>query len=117
MALHERGKYRYGGNRSDIRQEITCYSTANGYVAQHFADGICRCGGKSFRLLLDDQEGAAVRICAACFDEHPIGDSDEFLADAELSECACPCGGEQFEITVGVSLYDGSEDVRWLYLG
>jgi hypothetical protein len=54
MALHERGKYRYGDDRSDVRQEITCYSTANGYVAHHFANGICRCGGKSFRLLLDD---------------------------------------------------------------
>jgi hypothetical protein len=28
-----------------------------------------------------------------------------------------PCGGEEFEITVGVSLYEGSEDVRSLYIG
>ena len=45
-----------------------------------------------------------------------MGDSAEFLDEAELDECACPCGGETFEITAGVSLYAGSEDVRWIYL-
>lgn len=52
-----------------------------------------------------------------CGDEHPIGGSAEFLVDAELKECECPCGHDCFEITAGVSLYEGSEDVRWLYLG
>ena len=52
-----------------------------------------------------------------CMAEHPIGDSNEYLDEAELEECACPCGGKEFEITVGVSLYEESEDVRWLYLG
>ena len=69
------------------------------------------------RLALDDDGGAAVRACVACGAEHPIGDSGEYLEGAELGECACPCGGEAFEIAAGVSLYDGSEDVRWLYLG
>jgi len=115
MTLQKRGKYRYGDSQTDIREEITRYST-NEYIAQYFADAVCRCGGKSFRLLLDDGT-AAVRICAACSDEHPIGDSDEYLAEADLGECACPCGGERFEITVGVSLYDDSEDVKWLYIG
>lgn len=66
---------------------------------------------------MDDNEGAAVRVCVGCKAEHPIGDSDGCLEEAELGEYACPCGGEEFEITVGVSLYADSEDVRWLYLG
>lgn len=54
----------------------------------------------------------------ACESEaHPIGDSANYLDEAELEECACPCGMEAFEITAGVSLYTNSEDVRWLYLG
>jgi hypothetical protein len=117
MALKKRGKYRYGDSQADIRAEVLRYSKANGYRAHHFADAICKCGGKVFRLLLDDSAGAAVRRCSACATEHPIGDSDDFLDDAELDECACPCDGGDFEITVGVSLYEDSEDVRWLYLG
>lgn len=117
MALQTRGKYQYGDGQADILEEVTDYSKSNAYVAHHFADAVCRCGQKIFRLYLDDIAGAAVRRCIACSDEHPIGDSGEFLADAELEECACPCTEEDFEITVGVSLYEESEDVKWLYLG
>jgi hypothetical protein len=117
MALQKRGKYCYGDTQADIREEITTYSESNVYVAHHFADAVCQCGARVFRLVLDDTEGAAVRRCVACSAEHPIGDSQEYLADSEPGECACPCGGEDFEITVGVSLYEGSEDVKWLYLG
>jgi hypothetical protein len=117
MALKKRGKYRYGDSQADIREELLRYSKSNGYLAHHFADAICKCGGKLFRLSLDDTEGAAVRMCNSCATEHPIGDSAEYLEEAELQECACPCGGEDFEVAVGLSLYEDSEDVRWLYLG
>jgi hypothetical protein len=117
MALKKRGKQRYGDSQVDIRDEILRYSQGNGYPAQHFADAICQCGGRLFGVLVDDDEGAAVRTCVACEHQHPIGDSEEYLENAELGECECPCGKETFEVTVGVSLYDKSEDVRWLYLG
>lgn len=117
MTLSKRGRHSYGTSQTDIRESVAAYSKANGYAAHHFADASCACGGKVFRLLLDDTEGAAVRVCLDCDVEHPIGDSDEYLADAALEECACPCGKEQFEIAVGVSLFPDSEDVRWLYLG
>jgi hypothetical protein len=117
MALEMREGYGYGDQQADIREELLRYSKLNGYVAHHFADAICKCGGKLFRLSVDDTEGAAVRKCCDCEIEHPIGDSDEFLDEAELEECACPCGGDNLEITVGVSLYADSDDVRWLYLG
>jgi hypothetical protein len=117
MGLTKRGEHRYGNAQVDIREELGRYSSANGYVAHHFADATCGCGSNLFRLSLDDTEGAAVRICGACATEHAIGDSDEYLDDAELEECACPCGNEELELTVGVSLYAESEDVRWLYVG
>ena len=90
MALEDRGKHRFGDCQADIREEIVRYSQDNAYVAQHFADAVCQCGGRVFHLLLDDNQGAAVRRCTSCAAEHPIGDSDEYLADAELEECACP---------------------------
>ncbi len=117
MTLHKRGKYDYGESQADIRDEVLRYSRLNEYVAHHFADAICTCGSKTFRLELDDDEGVAIRICAQCQVKHPIGDSADYLEEASPEECGCPCGGEQFEITVGVSLYDESEVVRWLYLG
>jgi len=117
MALTKRGKYRYGDDQSDIREELTRYGKKNEYPAHHFADAVCTCGGKLFELAIDDDEGAAVRTCVSCKRAHAIGDSAEYLHDAETGECACPCGNEQFEITASVSLYEGSDAVRWLYLG
>lgn len=117
MALRKRGKHRYGDGQPDIRDEVLRYSKDNAYVAQHFADAACPCGGQVFRVLLDDEQGAAARTCIVCGDQHPIGDSEEYLDEAHLGQCACPCGGEVFEVTAGVALYEGSEDVKWLYLG
>ncbi len=118
MALRKRGKWRYGDGQPDIRTEITRFSEEVQYPATHFADAACACGGRVFGLLLDETQGVASRVCVACDAEaHPIGDSADFMDEAEEEECACPCGGEEFEITVGVSLYPDSEDVRWLYVG
>jgi hypothetical protein len=117
VTLKKRGRNRYGDSQVDIRAELVRYGTLNGYPPHQFADAICTCGGQAFRLALDDTQGAAVRTCSRCEDVHPIGDSQGYLADASLDECACPCGGEVFEITAAVSLYESTEDVRWLYLG
>jgi Zn ribbon nucleic-acid-binding protein len=118
MTLTKKGREKYyGDEQSDIREYLTEYSKANDYVASHFADAVCKCGGHEFRVPLNDEEGVATRICTSCGHEHPIGDSTDYMEDAELEECACPCGGEVFEVTVGVSLYQDSEDVRWLYVG
>jgi hypothetical protein len=119
MALRKRGKWRYGTSQADIRAEIIRYSKEVSYLAEHFADAVCsQCGGKVFALSLDDTAGVASRVCIVCDSEaHPIGDSADFIDESEQKECACPCGEEAFEITVGVSLYSDSEDVRWLYVG
>ena len=118
MALQKRGEWWYGDHQADIRDEIVRYSEMNGYIAEHFADAVCTCGGKVFGLLLDGNAGVAHRQCVACDAEpHPIGDSALFMDEAEEQGCSCPCGQEAFEITVGVSLYAESEDVKWLYLG
>jgi hypothetical protein len=117
MALQKRAQYWYGDTQSDLHAEITRYGKLNGYIPTQFASAVCVCGANTFRLRLDDNEGAAVRICSKCGTVHPIGDSDEYLAEAELEDRECICGGDLFEITVGVALYDGTEDVKWLYLG
>lgn len=117
MALRKKGQSWYGESQADIRDEIRRYSELDAYVAVHFADALCTCGGTTFKLLLDDTEGAAVRVCSKCDARHAIGDSAEYLEDAELEEAECPCGSDALELTMGVSLYEGSDDVRWLYLG
>ena len=117
MALKRQGKFSYGDSQTDICTELARYSEVNGYPAAHFADALCKCGSRVFRLFIDENEGAAVRECVGCNEKHPLGDSDEYLADASLEECECSCGAGAFEITAAVALYADSKDVRWFYVG
>jgi len=117
MALTSRGQYQYGDSSEDARTYLRDYSKTAGYLAQQFAEPTCTCGHKTFLLALDEEQGVAVRTCNACQARHPVGDSAEYLSEAHLEECACPCGAEAFELTIGVSLYPESDAVRWVYIG
>jgi hypothetical protein len=117
VPIVKRGDYYYSDKQSEIPEEIGRYSRQNGYPAGHFADAVCQCGMRSFRLFLDDNEGCAVRVCSECEHDHYIGDSEDYVDEAELHQPSCVCEGAVFEVTVGVALYQDSNDVRWLYLG
>jgi hypothetical protein len=117
MALRKKGKWWYGDDQSDIRDELVRVGKLNEYVPTQFADAKCTCGNRTFQLAMDEDEGVAVRVCSKCDSEHPMGDSSEYLEDAEPQLSSCICGKDVFEITIGVHLYKDSEDVKWLYVG
>ncbi|HET6250438.1 MAG TPA: hypothetical protein VFE47_22310 [Tepidisphaeraceae bacterium] len=117
MPLRKRGKWWYGDSQSDIRDELTRVGKLNDYVPTQFADAICICGARLFRLRTDEAAGVAIRTCATCGKQHLMGDSAEFFDDAEPVDHECVCRADAFEITVGVSLFDNSDDVHWLYVG
>lgn len=117
MGLKKRGSHWYGESQADIRTELARYAALAGHPAERFADARCLCDGGLFALELDEEAGVAVRSCGSCGVRHPMADGAEFLADANLEGCACPCGAEAFELTLGAALYADSADVRWLYVG
>lgn len=106
-------------NEVRLKSQIIHYSTDNGYLAEHFATAKCgECGGTVFNILMNENEGVAVRTCVSCDNEHGIGDSDDYFDEVdEVYPVKCTCDGDQFEIMAGVALYQDSEDVRWFYLG
>ncbi len=116
MTLERRGAEYFGESAADTRAYLREYG-AHRYVVEHFAEPKCACGGIVFRLQLDDNVGVAVRTCTSCAATHAVGDSAEYLAEAELDECECPCGSDHFELTVGTALYQESSAVRWVYVG
>jgi hypothetical protein len=118
MALRREDDQSFGDNQHDIREELIRYSKLNGYVAEHFADAKCECGATELELIIDDNAGVAARLCPSCDGEHGIGDSDEYVNDdTDPWMCECLCDSQVFEVTVGVALSEGSEDVRWIYIG
>lgn len=102
-----------------LKSQIIEYSKKNGYPAEHFVAPSCaNCECSSFTILMNEAEGVAARICSSCNDEHGIGDSDDYIDDVEeVWQLACTCDAGKFRILAAVALYEGSEDVRWFYLG
>lgn len=96
------------------------------YVREHRAGGhpvaetrrlVCPpCQGATFRVLVDDEAGVALAQCLTCAAQTPIGDSADHLDDAELGECACPCGAQTFAVTLGYAM-TADQEVRWLSVG
>ena len=101
MPLQKRGQWWYGDSQDDIRAEMLRYSEDVGCPPHQFADAVCHCGERTFRLSMDYDAGVAIRNCVTCHDDHFIGDSEEHVEKAMLKEHDCFCGEDSFEITVG----------------
>lgn len=122
MTLRTEGEFAHGDNHQDLRSELSRFSEGNEYPIDSFADVRCDCGCDEFRLLTDEAAGVAIRHCTGCDQDYLMGDSAEYLEDAELGQHECLCDADVFQITAGVHRYreqDGtlSNDVRWLYIG
>ena len=118
MALRKKGKYYYGDNQADLALELKRYSELSKYPVEEIENITCeKCGQKSFKLFSDDDGSAALCQCINCAEKKFIRDSLNFINQDELDNHECMCENENFEITVGLSFYQGAKDVRWVYVG
>jgi len=117
MAMHKKDGHWYGESLDDTRTEVVRFSRENGYEATRFSASTCECGGRVFKLETDEDVGAGRRICVQCDKVVLMGDSAEYAEDAEFDNHICVCDEEAFELLSGVALYEGSNDVRWYYIG
>jgi hypothetical protein len=116
MAIKKAGKFWRGDDLADLTTYIRKHR-AGGYPVQHVKEVSCRhCGQTTFRVAVDDDDGCALTMCLSCEAEEPLADSGEYLEDADLGECACPCGGETFAVALGFAMTDDDE-VRWISVG
>ncbi|MFG0678301.1 hypothetical protein [Delftia sp. WSY_7] len=116
MALTKKGEFWYGTTSGDTQAELRSYSIANGHEAVRFASSKCDCGCRTFALQTDEEAGVAIRTCTDCGQEHLMGDSAEHVEEAAPEAHECVCENETFELMSGVSVYEGTHDVRWYYI-
>jgi len=121
-----------GTDATDIEEFLAAFS-AGGYRVAHVAPSRCQtCQGSTFALRVDDDAGYADRRCLTCNAVALMLDSEDSVEDAIPEECACPCGGEEFELAVGFAMvdvevasstapHDGSgvvtREVKWVSVG
>ena len=117
MAIDTSGKWWVGSSASDLDGYLVEFSAQQSDVADRVMHSLCDvCQGDVFHLQVDDNEGCSKRTCDSCGAVSFMLDSAEFAEDAELEACACPCGGEAFNLAVGYAMRDDG-DVRWVYIG
>ncbi len=75
MSIKNSGKWWVGTSSEDIKEYLEAYS-ADGYKSSEFRSAKCPCGGDTFCLFADDDEGCAKRTCTSCGAGHYICDSE-----------------------------------------
>jgi hypothetical protein len=121
VTIKKSRKWSKGTEPVDLDGFLRTY-TAKGYPADRFVHPTCSCGNATFRLVADSD--CAQRVCAGCGAEHFVCDSEDYWDDAEPDECACPCGGEVFDLAVGFSHVDAITEeeesyrtIKWITVG
>ncbi|WP_433216437.1 hypothetical protein [Microtetraspora malaysiensis] len=116
MAIDKSGVLWRGEDFEDLADLIRDFR-AGGYVVDRVIEAVCLgCNGRSFNVLVDDDEGCGQRVCVACKEPSYIADSADYWEDTDPSECVCPCGGEEFAVAVGFA-FCGDGEVRWVSIG
>lgn len=67
----------------DIKEYLETYA-AEGYRSREYRRAKCACGGETFELFADDDEGCAKRICISCGLDQFICDSADYWPEARL---------------------------------
>jgi hypothetical protein len=125
MTIDKSGKFWKGTGAADIDEFVAAF-TADGYPVERMVHSRCAdCSGTTFALRVDDEEGYADRRCISCGRVFHMLDSAEYIDDASPEECACPCGGEEFELAVGYAMVDvvnqdgspAGREVKWVNVG
>lgn len=102
-----------------LKSQIVEYSEENKHLAEQFASAQCtKCQSDTFTVVMNENEGVAVRICTSCDREHGIGDSSELIDEVdEVYPIECSCEENEFKIMAGVAITKSGDKARWFYLG
>jgi len=100
MSIDKSGKWWIGTSVDDLREYLEAYSADN-YCIHEFRPAKCKCGGETFELLADDDEGCAKRTCTSCAIGKFICDSEEYWSDATPEQWKCiECGSTSANIAL-----------------
>jgi hypothetical protein len=116
VVIDSSGTWWRGTEAGDLDGYLVDYR-AGGYAVARVVHASCsECGGSTFDVVVDDEQGYAERSCASCAARVAMLDSVDVQEEADAGDAACPCGNETFEVAVGFAVRTGGH-VRWVSIG
>jgi hypothetical protein len=116
VAIDSSGEWWRGTQAADLEVYLG-EIRAGGYSVARVVHATCAgCGGSTFRVLVDDEEGYVERQCTSCAARFAMPDSADPHDEADPGEAACPCRNETFEVAAGFAVRDDG-DIRWTSIG
>ncbi len=109
-------KYWTGDSAEDISEWLRIYSEEDSLEVKPV---ICHsCGGDSFELRIDQDEGVIQVTCTSCGTKKILLDGEEYWEDASprLRKCSVCKSCKSFNVRVGFVRRE-TGDVEWVYIG
>ncbi len=116
MTIDKSGEWGTGTSHVDLAEYLREYEAGGYSVAESLEVTCADCGGSTFRLHADGEEGFVERTCASCGSAHLMLDSADYQEDAEPEAVVCPCGYDLYEVAVGLALRPEG-DIKWVSVG
>ena len=117
MAYESDGTHSYGSSFEDLGEYLRDLQPA-GWPVDHVVESVCKaCGGRGFRLRIEDSGHNAERTCIDCGTVAFIAGSGEYWMDEAAETVECICGNDTFAVAVAYSMYPDDEDVRAVGVG
>lgn len=117
MTIDDGGQYWTGTEFADVVTYLEELEPG-GYPVHRVVEARCACGNGRFRLLLERENELARTECVSCGALTFVADSDAHWdeAEAEIESLSCSCGGDVYEVGLGLCVRQGRW-VRWGSLG
>lgn len=119
MTIDTSGEFWKGTEFSDVVTYLAELEPG-GYPVHRVVEARCACGRHAFHVELNRDDELAATVCEGCGARTFVADSEQHWDEEEVERQTCPCGGETFEVGLGLSIKrdpDQGDWIRWGSLG
>ncbi|MBI2390099.1 MAG: hypothetical protein HYV09_10975 [Deltaproteobacteria bacterium] len=116
MTIDESDEFWKGTEFPDVVAYLVALEPG-GYQIDRVIEARCECGGTSFHVNVDRDDELAQTQCVHCGAKTFVADSEDHWDASVIERQTCPCGGQVFEVGLGLCIREDKVDGDWVRWG